>query len=90
MIKTGTLSFREECLRLSHKEVGTQSLQSGFSIELFLTRVYPETIMIIGRWASNALLRYIWIQVSNLSKGISDLIVSTRGFYKITEAEVIY
>ena len=61
----------------SHKEVGTHSLQSGFSMEILLARVYPETIMIIGRWSSNAFLRYIRIQVTDLSKGISNLILST-------------
>ena len=89
-LMSGTLSFGEERLRLSHKEVGTHSLWSGFSMELFLTRVYPETIMIIGWWSRNAFLRYIHIQLINLSKGISNLMVSTRSFYKIPKAEVVY
>ena len=46
--------------------------------------------MIIGRWSSNAVLRYIRIQVSNLIKNISNLMVSTRAFYTILEAEVVY
>ena len=56
------LSFREEILGFSHKEVGTQSLGFGFSMELFLAIVYLETIMIIGRWYSNDFLWYIQIQ----------------------------
>ena len=42
-------------------------------MELYLDKVYPETIMIMGHWASNAFLRYIRIQVSDLIKGISTL-----------------
>ena len=58
-LRSGTLSFREERLGFSHKEVGTHSLWSGFAMELYLAKVYPETIMIMVRWASRALLRYI-------------------------------
>ena len=84
-LRSGTLSFREESLGFYHKEVGTHSLQSGFATELFLAKVYPETIMIIGKWSINAFLWYIWIKVRNLSKGIRKLMVSTKAFYTITE-----
>ena len=46
--------------------------------------------MIIGRWSINAFLRYTRIQVSGLSKVISDLMMSTIAFYKRTKSEVIY
>ena len=89
-LRSGTVSFREERLGFSHKEVDNHSLWYGFSIELLLARVYPETIMIIGWWSRNAFLRYNRIQVRYLSKGISNLVVSTRSFYTIPKAEVIY
>ena len=41
-LSSGTLSFREERLGFSHKEVGTHTLWSAFAMELFLARVYPE------------------------------------------------
>ena len=72
-LRSGTLYFGEERLGFSHKEVGTHYIWSGFAIELYLEKVYPETIIIMGRWASSALLRYIRIQVSKLSKSISTL-----------------
>ena len=50
----------------------------------------PGKIMIIGQWLINALLLYIQIQVINISKCIRDLMVSTRTFYTIPEAEFIY
>ena len=88
-MRSGTLSFGEERLRFSYKEVGTHSLRSGFSMDLLLARVNPETIMIIGWCSPNDFLRYIRIQSSTLRKGISDLMVSTQSFYTISEAEVI-
>ena len=82
-LRSGTLSFGEARLVLSHKEVDTQSIRSGFSMELYLAKVYPETIMIMGRWASSAFLMYIRIQVSNLSKGIITLVTNNHAFYTI-------
>ena len=64
--------------------MGTQSLQYGLAMELLLERVYPETTMIIGRWYRNNFLWCIRIKVRDLSKGISDFMVT------IPEAEVIY
>ena len=68
-----------------HKYVDTHSPRSEFSMELFLVRVYPETIMIMGRWSSNAFLGYIWIKVINLRKSISALMIGTHALYTIPE-----
>ena len=89
-LRAGTLSFDEERLGLSHKEVGTHSIQSGFAMELYLAKVYPGTIMIMVRWASSAFLQYIRIQVSDLSKGISTLMTNNHAFCTISEIEVVY
>ena len=89
-LRSGTLFFGVERLGFSHKEVGTHSIRSGFAIELYLAKVYPETITIIGRWASSAFLRYICIQVSDNRKGISTLMTKKHAFYTIPEIEVVY
>ena len=67
----------------SHKEVITHSIMSGFFMELYLAKVFLETIMIMGRWASIAFLQYIRIQFSDLSKGISTLMTTNNNFYTI-------
>ena len=54
-------------------------------IEIFLARVYPETIIIIGRVSKNTLLWCIRIDIRNLSKGIIILIVNTQDFYTFPE-----
>ena len=41
-LRAGTLYFGEERLGFSHKEGGTNSIRSGFSMEHYLTKVYPE------------------------------------------------
>ena len=59
-------------------------------MEVYLGKVYPETIMIMGGWASSAFLRDIHIQVSDLSKGISTLMTNNHAFYTIPKIEVVY
>ena len=59
-------------------------------MEIFLAKVYPDTIMVMGRWASNAFLRYIRIQVSGLRKVIITLIAIKQAFYTILEADIVY
>ena len=46
--------------------------------------------MIMGQWESSAFLRYIRIQVSDLSKGIVNLTIENHALYKIPEIEVVY
>ena len=84
-LRVGTLYFGEERLGLSHKEVGTHSIRSCVDIEIYLAKVYPETIMIMGKWSSRAFLWYIRIQVSDLSKLISTLMTDNHAFYIIPE-----
>ena len=59
-------------------------------MELYVAKVYPETIMLMGRWAIRAFLWYIHIQVSDLSKGISTLVTNKQDLYTIPEIEVVY
>ena len=53
-------------------------------------KVYPETIMIMGRWESSVFQQYIHIQVSDLGKVISNLMKTNHTFYTIPEIEVVY
>ena len=85
-LRSGTPSFGKDRLVFSHKGVGTHSLRSGFAMELFLYKVYPETIIIMGLWDINALLYYIHIQVSNLRTGIITLMTSRQSLYTIPKA----
>ena len=79
-LRSGTLYFDKQRLGFPHKEVVTHSIWSGFAMELYLEKVLPETIMIMGRWAISAFLRYIGIQVSDQSKVISNLMTNNHTF----------
>ena len=70
--------------------MGTHSLRLVFSMEIFLAQVYPETTITMGRYYRKSFLRYIRIQLRNLSKGTSALMVGIHAVYEIPEAEVIH
>ena len=59
-------------------------------MELYLSKMYQKTIMIMGRWSSSDFLRYIRIQFSDLSKGIITLMSNHHAFYAILEIELVY
>jgi len=53
------------------EEIGTHSLRSGAAMEMYLAGVPVYTIMLIGRWSSDAFLRYIWRQVEQFLKDVA-------------------
>ena len=59
-------------------------------MELYLEKVYPEKIITMGLWSSSAFLRYNYIQVSDLNKGISTHMTNNHAFYIILQIEVVY
>jgi hypothetical protein len=67
-----------DVLGFSHLDVGTHSIRSGGAMAMYLARVPVFTIMLIGRWSSDAFLRYIRRQVLQFSAGVSTCMVSPQ------------
>jgi hypothetical protein len=61
-------------------KIGTHSLHSGAAMEMYLAGVPVYTIMLIGRWSSDAFLRYICRQVEQFSKDVSHKMITHRSF----------
>lgn len=57
-----------DALGLKFTEIGTHSIQSSAAMTMYLTGVPVYTIMLIGRWSSDAFLRYIRRQVQEFSR----------------------
>ena len=53
------------------KEVGTHSIRSGAAMAMYLGECPVYTIMMIGRWSSDAFLRYIRKQIEQFSHSVS-------------------
>ena len=61
----------EACLGFKPEDIGTHSICSGAAIAVCLNKVPVYTIMLIGPWSSNALLKYIPRQVEQFSHNVS-------------------
>ena len=70
-------------LGFTGKDIGTHSIRSSFAMALYLSRRPVSTIMLMGRWSSDAFLPYIRRQVQEFSKGVSSDMVQQENFYTI-------
>ena len=70
-------------LGFTGKDIGTHSIRSSFAMALYLSRRPVSTIMLMGRWSSDAFLLYIRRQVQEFSKGVSSDMVQQENFYTI-------
>jgi hypothetical protein len=61
----------EEILGIKMSEVGTHSVRSGSAMAMYLGECPVYTIMMIGRWSSDAFLRYIRKQIEQFSHNVS-------------------
>ena len=64
--------------------VGTHSIRSGAAMAMFLAGVPIETIQLIGRWKSRAFMRYIRIQVPDITKDVASKMTLRESFFTIT------
>ena len=67
-------------------EIGTHSIRSSTAMQLFLAKIPTYTIMLLGRWSSDAFLRYLRRQVLEFSRGLSE-VMNENEFYTIPEIE---
>ena len=80
--------FGTDDLGFNETEIGTHPIRSSAAMQLFLNRYPTYQIMLLGRWSSDAFLKYIRRQVLEFSKGISDSMVQME-FYTVPEVEYV-
>jgi hypothetical protein len=66
-------------------EIGCHSLRSGSAMAMYLAKIPVTTIQLIGRWKSDAFMRYIREQVDCFTKNISFKMTQTKSFFTIPE-----
>ena len=62
-------------------EIGLHSLRSSSAMAMYLNGVSVCTIMLMGRWSSDAFLRYIRHQVEQFGSNVSQLMISKNTTY---------
>ncbi len=70
-------------LGIDKEEVGTHSIRSGAAMAMYLGECPVYTIMFIGRWSSDAFLRYIQKQVMEFSHNVSKKMLKFQNYRHI-------
>jgi len=70
-IRQAVTTLGQSVLVFSADEVGAHSNHSGGAMGMFLSGTLVYTIMLRGRWSSDAFMRYICTQGLSLSHGIA-------------------
>jgi hypothetical protein len=70
-LRAAVIAIGEEKLGIMADEIGTHSIRSGAAMAMFLGECPVYVIMMIGRWSSDAFLRYIRKQIEQFSHNVS-------------------
>jgi hypothetical protein len=77
----------ETRLGITKEEVGTHSIRSGAAMAMYLGECPVYTVMLIGRWSSDAFLRYIRKQVMEFSHNVSKKMLKFQNYCHIPNFE---
>jgi hypothetical protein len=75
----------EARLGFKKENVGTHSIRSGAAMAMYLGECPVFMIMLIGRWSSDAFLRYIQKQVMEFSQNVAKKMLSCQNFRHIPD-----
>ena len=74
-LRAAVSSIGEDILGIKIEDIGTHSIRSGAAMAMYLGELPVYTIMMIGRWSSDAFLRYIRKQVEQFSHNVSNKMI---------------
>ena len=75
----------EARLGFKKEDIGTHSIRSGAAMAMYLGECPVFMIMLIGRWSSDAFLRYIRKQVMEFSQNVAKKMLSCQNFWHIPD-----
>lgn len=84
-LRSHAAAMGEATLGFKASEIGTHSIRSGAAMAMYLVGVPVFTIMLIGRWSSDAFLRYIRRQVQEFSAGVAAKMLLAPTFFTVPE-----
>jgi len=74
-----------EAFGFSANEVGLHSIWSRAAMAMYLNKIPVYTIMLVGRWSSDAFLWYNQKMVQEFIIGVSSAMITTDDFFTIPE-----
>jgi hypothetical protein len=74
-LRDAVQTIGEDVLNIKAEEIGTHSIWSGAAMAMFLGGLPVYLIMLMGRWSSDAFLRYIRKQIEQFSHDVSSKMI---------------
>jgi hypothetical protein len=87
MLRQSLRDADSESLNIKADECGLHSLRSSAAMAMYLNGIPVYTIMLLGRWSSDAFLRYIRKQVTEFSKGVARKMIQRPVYFHVSHAE---
>lgn len=84
-LQAAAIIMGEDTLGFKSTELGTHSLRSGAAMAMYLDEVPVYSIMLMGRWSSDAFLRYIRKQVEQFSHNVSSRMIRHQHFTHVPQ-----
>jgi hypothetical protein len=85
LLRASAAVLGHEFLGFAPDELGLNSIRSGTAMTMYHEGLPVFTIILLGRWSSDAFLRYIHRQVQEFSLGVSIKIIARHSFYTIPD-----
>ena len=82
-LRSIAVSIRGEILGFDTRDIGCHSIRSGFAMALVLVNTHPMTIMVAGRWKSEAFLKYVRNQVVMFTINLSKKMLQSKDFFTV-------
>ena len=79
----------KEKLGYDPADIGTHSIRSGCAMSMYLDNVPIYTIILVGRWSSDAFLRHIRKQVQEFSVGVSTRMIRNKAHHCTPDPSII-
>jgi hypothetical protein len=70
---------------LSPDDIGLHSMRSSSAMAMYMNKIPVYTIMLLGRWSSDAFLRYIRRQVETFGQDVSKKMIETELFIHVPD-----
>ena len=85
VLRAAAEALGENKFGFKNSEIGTHSIRSGVAMTMFLGEIPVYTIMMIGRWSSDAFLKYIRKQVEQFSHNVAQRMMENLMYRHIQE-----
>lgn len=85
ILRAAVKAVGKDQLGFTADEIGTHSIRSGAAMQMYLGEIPVYTIMLIGRWSSDAFLRYIRKQVEQFSHNVSRRMITFMSFRHVPD-----